>query len=308
MKISLDGRKKLRKYIEELLEKVPKGKRIHIDKEILETLLFEKLTIKKNTQKNYKLPIWSGEFLSKIDLSEIDFENVSWSLLGENEEKINEKKEQIKKYLLNQEEKTEEPKEVRNNEKKRKKTKSLLKYIKQDTKEKKQYINRFVNYSNTNAKIDFKKSIEYKVFKEIEIKYCDFSGTDLSNNEIEDYSISNSYLNNTGLKLKKFNLEKLEDTRITGLDLSKFSISIIDVLILFKNEKYNETANLKDTNIKIYYDRNHPIYTLYEIEKIAKHGKLNGCFLNEQPIINNKIEKEKKNNVQLILKKLKNTN
>ena len=66
--------KQLRKMIEEKIKKVPDGKRLYINKELLERLLFEQ-DIKHLTY--IKVPMWTGEFLSKIDLSEISFENVN---------------------------------------------------------------------------------------------------------------------------------------------------------------------------------------------------------------------------------------
>ena len=302
MKLNIKGRIILRKYIEEILKEIPEGKKIRIDKEILEILLFEKVIVNKKTKEFFKLPIWSGEFLSKIDLSEICFENVSWSLLGEEEEKIKEKNQKIKDFI-NKKENIIEEKSNEIIEGKKKKPKQERKEYQNNL-----YYKRFINYSNTNAKIDFKKSIEYKVFKKVEINYCDFSKTDLSNNELEQYSINNSYLDNTGIKFNKLNLEEIKDTRITNLDLSNFSLSVIEILVLFKNRKYSETANLKNTKIKIYYDRRHSIYTLYEIEKIIKNGKLNGCTINGEEIVNNKIIKPKETTSQLILKKLRNSN
>lgn len=48
---------------------------------MLEDLLFEIITLNKEKGIKIKLPIWSGDFLKKIDLSEIDFTDVSWNSL-----------------------------------------------------------------------------------------------------------------------------------------------------------------------------------------------------------------------------------
>ena len=58
-----------------------KGK-LKYPKELLEELLFDdiKLTIGNKTY-IVKLPVWSGSFLQCIDLSEVDFSDVSWCLL-----------------------------------------------------------------------------------------------------------------------------------------------------------------------------------------------------------------------------------
>ena len=51
---------KLRKNIEEQLAKVENPNKIHIDKEILDKLLFYKTKI---GNKEIKIPVWSGDFL-----------------------------------------------------------------------------------------------------------------------------------------------------------------------------------------------------------------------------------------------------
>ncbi len=83
-----EQKNELRKKIEELLNRVPDGTHIHIDKDLLEVLIFEELSEKqllknledKEDKKTIKKEIvWSGDFLSKIDLSEVSFENVDWA-------------------------------------------------------------------------------------------------------------------------------------------------------------------------------------------------------------------------------------
>ena len=83
MKLNKQGREELRKKIEEQLQNVPEGQRVHLDKELLEELLFETITYNKNTNEKLKLPVWSGDFLRKIDLSEVSFEDVAWTLVVE---------------------------------------------------------------------------------------------------------------------------------------------------------------------------------------------------------------------------------
>ena len=65
----------MRKIIEEELYKVSES-RITLDKKnIIDNLLFDKIIIDGQI---VKIPVWSGNFLNKIDLSEIDFTNVFW--------------------------------------------------------------------------------------------------------------------------------------------------------------------------------------------------------------------------------------
>lgn len=54
--------KQLRKMIEEKIKMVPEGKRLYINKELLERLLFEQET---RYLTFIKVPMWTGEFLSK---------------------------------------------------------------------------------------------------------------------------------------------------------------------------------------------------------------------------------------------------
>lgn len=78
MKLNYTKRWELRKQIEELLKNVPNGQKIHLDKDLLEELLFEKELLSDNRLIG-KVPVWSGQFLRKIDLSEISFKDVCWA-------------------------------------------------------------------------------------------------------------------------------------------------------------------------------------------------------------------------------------
>lgn len=86
MRLNNQGKEEIRAYFSqkenlEKLLKLPEGKRIHLDCELLEELIFERVTIDNEM---VKYPIWSGECLKKIDLSEVSFENVSWNLISRN--------------------------------------------------------------------------------------------------------------------------------------------------------------------------------------------------------------------------------
>mgnify|MGYP003308743673 CR=1 FL=1 len=78
MKLNTQGLNELRKKVEEQLVNVPEGQRVHIDKELLDDLIFFKG--KNKDGKVIKVPVWTGEFLRKIDLSEISFENVLFQI------------------------------------------------------------------------------------------------------------------------------------------------------------------------------------------------------------------------------------
>lgn len=78
MKLNTQGLNELRKKIEERLQSVPDGQRVHIDKELLDDLIFFKGKNKEGML--IKVPVWTGNFLRKIDLSEISFENVVFAI------------------------------------------------------------------------------------------------------------------------------------------------------------------------------------------------------------------------------------
>lgn len=75
MRLTNDQKTDLRYKIKRLLESDEVKERIKIDKELLEQLIFDEGNYKGA---RCKVVAWSGSFLSKIDLSEIDFDNVLW--------------------------------------------------------------------------------------------------------------------------------------------------------------------------------------------------------------------------------------
>lgn len=79
MKLNKQGRDELRAKVKELLESVPEGQRIHLEKDIVEALLFDSFKCEREKGKIFgKLIVWSGPFLSKLDLSEVSFDDVVW--------------------------------------------------------------------------------------------------------------------------------------------------------------------------------------------------------------------------------------
>lgn len=78
--LTIKDRYNMREIFISMMEDVPDGKVIKVRKELLEDLLFEKMSYEDNgVEKWFKIPVISGSFLKKIDLSEISFENVFWS-------------------------------------------------------------------------------------------------------------------------------------------------------------------------------------------------------------------------------------
>ena len=176
MKLNYEGRQKLRKEVEARLSLVPEGERIKLPKEILEQLLFEVDTVNLEPPlETYKVKylVWSGEFLRKVDLSEVSFDDVSW-FVGRGEG-YGDDKQKHKGYY--------------------------------------QYGVKKINLSGTNAKIDLLKSVECGCLTEEKPEYwlacfimdnCNLSGVDLSNNTFnlayyEHLQIENCDLDDTGI-------------------------------------------------------------------------------------------------------------
>lgn len=175
-----EERQKLRKKVEKRLLALEEGERIKPHKDLLEKLLFESIRLRGSESSpefiNAKFLVWSGEFLRKLDLSEVSFEDVVWDV---NEKGVFEgKMDDMGRKLYRKE------------------------YYKQFGVER-------IVLSGTNANIDFKKSYVYKVSSRtkhpsVSISGCDFSGIDLSQNIIEGdiyYCIGNSNFDNTKLKV-----------------------------------------------------------------------------------------------------------
>lgn len=274
MNLNSKGRNKLRKYIEEQLKNVPSGQLAHIDKEILDAILFEKVIYNEKND-YFKLPVWSGDFLSKIDLSEVDFENVSWSVLGENTE--NNMNKLIESLNENQN----------------------LKLIQND------YdlssFNGIINYSNTNKKIEFKESIEYKINQKVVLNNCNFRNADLINNAIENYSINNCDLSNTYLIFKKFNIKEIVNSNLYGLNLIRFSIEAKDLVNYFINVTENiDLMNLNNTRLRILTDRIDKKEIYLKLKSLIKNGKLDGCTINGNQITSGKIIENKESIIDKI--------
>lgn len=265
MKLDKKGKEDLRKIIEERLQDVPQGQRIHIDKKILEELLFDILSFNLGN-KLYKMkkPVWSGDFLSKIDLSEISFEDVSWKNPYEYNDGFDMMfYHEIEENLGGREQ--------------------YLKYCKfLDLLDSKYEGEGFtpIKYINTNAEIDFKESWEYKIAKVIYISGCDFSGTNLSKNDMSPrVSIWHSNLSNTGIIIVP-GRERcyISNTNLEGIDLSAFRMNPEDMY----NSGFSSCI-LRNTGFKIIDFSKENIEETDDPEEIIKHlknGDYDGCYIN----------------------------
>lgn len=226
-----DPKDKLRSEIIEKLKNVPEGQRIKVEKTVLENLLFETVAIDDG---QLKLPVWSGDFLKKIDLSEVDFTNVSWNLLDES---------RIFRYFN-----ITDPK-----------TKAICDAINDIRTQYNFGMTSMVNYAGTNANIDLTQSYEAIHENMIKINKCDFTGVDFSKQNLINMprvEIYDSSLANTGLSIPKDAKLKVIGTDLRGIDLSFYRIDGNDYLsFLPNNPDVNlKGCNLANTNVQIALD------------------------------------------------------
>ena len=259
MKLNKEGKNELREKIAELLQRVPEGEKIRLEKQLLEELLFDEIVCNKETGEKVKLPIWSGEFLSKIDLSDVSFKNVAWSLLIEEE----------RDTCFD---------EIFDEETWHKFNVDRIYSLKDNAK---------VNYSNTNAKIDFSESWESR-HGSFDIICCDFSGVDLSNNDMSKVgSIYNSDLSNTKILLTPEILgdlkrERFGEVNFSGVDLSKFTFNLQDLVSGFGRCIFDDRCDLSNTGLKLEVqpDDMDTIYKKDSFKKMLANEYLNGCYVN----------------------------
>lgn len=255
MKISYEGRCQLRRQIEEILKNVPNGQRIHLDKDLLEELLFEKEilcgTDDEKEKAVAKLPVWSGTFLRKIDLSEVSFKDVCWA--GEF-------------YLLP----------------------SLW-----DDKYKKVLSN--VDYSYTNANINFLDAFyaTHNRYRSIYLQFCNFEGVDLSNNKFNNvlFELYLSNIANTNLCLKDAEKINFTDSIVSNIDLSWITVNLNDMFDENNGFKFDSTCFY---NTRIQISGNVDNLDKYEKSifiKFVNSGKLNGCYVNGK-LINSSVEEQ----------------
>lgn len=237
MKLNTQAKDELRAKIIEQLKNVPKGQRVNLEKELLEDLLFEVITLDKEKDIKVKLPVWSGWFLSKIDLSQVDFSNVSWSMLDPSQdigyleyidgisvdENVFDRIDKIRTQNIDE--------------------RYDLGY------------GFLVSYAGTNANIDLTKSFEAIYRKYIEIRECNFEGVDFS--QLDLSGLKGLYLNSSSISQTKLTIPS--DIELTGhrsfftnIDLSSREI---DAYEYFFEDTYNlSRCDLENTGIRIKLD------------------------------------------------------
>ena len=235
-----------RKILIDALDSVKEGVLIPFETEYLEALLFDTYYLDAKKERCIKLPVCSGPFLRKLDLSKVDFSSVSWIMLteayspsldaiceiGESYDAIMETRDRI---------------------------------LKEKQRGNKEYI---VDYSGTNANIDLTTSYEAQKDYSVEVASCNFEGVDMSQDQnglatIELFEIYNSNLGNTNLVIpNRVNLYAI-DSSLYGIRLNGRHISAYEYCYgssrLSKEKDYRKLGkhlpgcNLCQTGINIDY-------------------------------------------------------
>ncbi len=274
MQLNKQSKNELRKRIVEQLKEVPKGQKIKLDKELLEYLLFEVITLDKTTDTKVKLPIWSGEFLKKIDLSQVDFTNVSWCILDYKESD----------YKIDFDDITISDKSVYD-------TIDIVRSEKIEECSKSMSV---VDYSGTNANIDLTKSFEAIHGDFIEIRECDFTGVDFSHQDltgIKQLYINDSSLGETGLRIPSEMPVQAYKSSFDGIDLSTRTINAKDYF--FEDTYALSYCSLRNTGINISLDTSVKDMDWDEALQNAMSDDWVGCYVNGKKVLS--YEEKQKN-------------
>lgn len=260
MKLNEQSKNELRKEIEEAVKRVPEGQRIHLDKELLDDLLFTTLTVNKELGIVAKIPVWSGKFLRKIDLSEVSFENVSWQALGQLVDLF-----MIPGIVID---------------------KSFREQIQKLKKQNDDYV---VDYSYTNANIDLTKSVEALNSNQIYINACNLERVNLKSQDLSNIK----YLRLVDTNISNTNLKIPNNVSILALDCD-FSNNDLTAININGNDYVDGAAIglggccLMNTGIRIKFDISKYKKLVNVFDKQSFIDNWRGCYLNGKII--NRIE------------------
>lgn len=222
LKLSEKQKNELRKMIEKELENVPDGMRKKLPKDMLEELIFRsdvkidgefacndlflvEDSLVEGEANNVetkindilckcKFPVWTGKFLSKLDLSELSFEGVVWSLddiylflrvfpgsVRITDNFLNKFMRKICDFYFLTSDKDEF---------------IVSNGVNWDDEHKKAFFIGDINFANTNANIKFDNAFSIynpkSGLEEINLRYCNFSGTDLSHSGFDNVDTARS--------------------------------------------------------------------------------------------------------------------
>lgn len=287
MSLSLNEKKELRKEIEKRLKDVPSDCLVKFDKELLEDLLFDVVVCDSKKGIMMRLPVWSGSFLQRIDLSEVDFTNVSWARLGcwdtfsfmecmkcidyaECPDAI------VDKYDISA-------------------VVSRYDEMFNDS----NHCNYKIEYNNTNANIDLTKSFEALNENRILMLSCNFAGLDFSEQDLSGFNYVGSFFskiggteliipNDTvlyahwsyldGIILSNYEIDARKYFEISPTNLSRCCLVDCDVRIVLKKEDFVKATTQKIGNT-----------SLAQALKDAINDSWLGCYLNDRECVHNRV-------------------
>ena len=264
MKLNRNSKVKIRNIIIEDLSIKRPEKLIHLDKEIIEFLLFDEYII---DNKKAKFITWSGDFLRYFDLSEVSFEDVVWNTSDSRFKELN--SECYNNINLSQ-------------------TNSVIDLSKSFSKK---HYNKIDIYNCNFYLVDLSNNDISDC--EVKINLCNLSSTglklDLDNNQKIKLINTDFSFNN----LNKFTLSEVNfGPNESNIQFFNCNLSNTGLNIRFNN-------NFKTTNEKIKVleeSNNNDIYTaainkyktdrdrILEVSKNIKAGNLEGCYINNKRI------------------------
>ena len=245
----------------------------------MEELLFDKVKIKLNDNESYtvKLPVWSGGFLEAVDLSEVDFSDVSWCLLC---------CDNYDTYfidLIKSQNLASQYAELF-----RKKHDSFANSVSGS------YYKYPISFYDTNAQIDLSQSFEAKRLNRIKLCSCDFHGLNfiddfnasVADEQIRLIQIRDSDVSETNLPVNYNASLHAFNSVLDSIDLSNFSI---DAAGYFMCPGYGHDSlpkcSLRDTGISITLDP-YEIKSSERVKALLKdvmeNDKWAGCYVNDR--------------------------
>lgn len=214
----------LRKKLAVSLADVPVRRKVVIDPELLDQLIFDEVVYNKETGETLKLPVWTGPFLKSVKLCDLSFEDVAWSLLVQQHGDVDKKllDDDIYEKLMNGD------------------------YVPED------YV---VDFSWTDAKIDFSKSFEAKKKGFIAIENANLRGTNLTPNSMSKFKYAQDVdFAYSGLRLDNNADFRIYDCNLQGVPLGDFTVDAIGLLPESTQPSKFKNCYLNDTLINIVLD------------------------------------------------------
>jgi len=270
----------LRARIKKYLDTYCNHEKLIVPKELLESLLFEVIEVNiRGKWYKVKIPIWSGDFLSKIDLNEISFQDVLWNydisislngVFGQLIETIHQIKSKKPAYAT-------PPYEI--------------------------------CYVDTNAQIDLAESFLFNFGKSsnfqkydglISVARCNFSGTNIRiGEEVKAIQFIYSNFAKSGISIPNIEILHLRDTDLSDNDLSHLCINGLSNNFYgtsFRNSCINVNINISELESYIQMDDKH--YKKLVITMLNDYFV--GCHVNGNHL---NYHEDEEYNLRLILKK-----